>query len=215
MLLIKSTSDDPVYNGELEKKYVTERPAQDVLLFYINRPSVIVGRNQLIEAEVNVAYCQQHGIAVVKRLSGGGTVYHDHGNINYAFIVSKNGTPVLDMDFATPVIDALRSFGIHARTGQRKELLVGDKKISGTASHITRDRVLYHGTLLYRTDLTHLHQALQGDPAQRGKSVASIPSPVVNIADLLQTDESTGTFLHRLITFFEGYYQTPLFRQQG
>lgn len=208
MLLIKSTSDDPVYNGELEKKYLTERPAQDVLLFYINRPSVIVGRNQSIEAEVNVAYCQQHSIEIVKRISGGGTVYHDYGNINYAFIVPKGNTPVLEIDFATPIIIALHSLGINATVGQRKELLTDGKKISGTASHVTRDRILFHGTLLHHTDLSHLKYTLQGNQSLRGKKVASIPSPVINLIDITQSNESTEEFLGHLLYFFEGYYQT-------
>ena len=108
---------------------MTERPLGDVLLFYINRPSVIVGRNQRIEAEVDTDYCLRHGIEIVRRLSGGGTVYHDYGNINYAFIVDKDERPVLDRDFATPIIDALRPLGVEAVSGERKELLVGGSSI--------------------------------------------------------------------------------------
>ena len=93
--LVRSISDSPVLNGLLEEHLLTERPLGDVLLFYINRPSVIVGRNQRIEAEVDTDYCLRHGIEIVRRLSGGGTVYHDYGNINYAFIVDKDERPVL------------------------------------------------------------------------------------------------------------------------
>lgn len=210
MWLIKSSSDDPVINGKLEEKYLTEYPLQDILLFYINRPSVIVGRNQCIEAEVNVSYCRQHNIEIVKRVSGGGTVYHDYGNINYAFIVPKGNTPVMEMDFATPIIEALHSFGINAAVGQRKELLVDNKKISGTASHVTRDRILFHGTLLHQTDLSHLKYALQGNPSARGKNVASIPSPVINLAEITKTNETTEEFLSHLLHFFEDYYQTKI-----
>ncbi|MDR0349050.1 MAG: lipoate--protein ligase family protein [Tannerella sp.] len=210
MLLIKSISDDPVFNGELEKKYLTERPFQDVLLFYINRPSVIVGRNQLIEAEADRYYCQQHHIEIHKRISGGGTVYHDYGNINYAFIVSKGTVPVLERDFATPVIKALQSFGINATVGQRKELSVGNKKISGTASHITRNGILFHGTLLHRSDLSHLTYALRGNPSIRGKNVASVPGAVVNLNDIMPANKSTEEFLNDLLNFFAGYYQTAI-----
>ena len=110
--LVRSISDSPVLNGLLEEHLLTERPSGDVLLFYINRPSVIVGRNQRIEAEVDTDYCLRHGIEIVRRLSGGGTVYHDYGNINYAFIVDKDERPVLDRDFATPIIDALRPLSL-------------------------------------------------------------------------------------------------------
>lgn len=210
MLLIKSASNDPVYNSELEKKYLAEHLAQDVLLFYINRPSVIVGRNQLIEAEVNIPYCLQHGIEIIKRISGGGTVYHDYGNINYAFIIPKGNTPVLEIDFAAPIIEALHSFGVDATVGQRKELLVGNRKISGTASHVIRDRILFHGTLLHHTDLSHLKYALQGNPSIRGKKVASIPGPVINLTDIIPSGQSTEEFLSHLLHFFEVYYQTTV-----
>lgn len=213
MLLIKSISDDPVYNAGLEKKYLTEHPAQEVLLFYINRPAVIVGRNQCIEAEANTPYCRQHNIEIVKRISGGGTVYHDYGNINYAFIIPKGNIPVLEMDFATPIIKALHSFGINAAVGQRKELLVDNKKISGTASHVTRDRILFHGTLLHHTDLSHLKYALQGTPSVRGKSVASIPSPVINLTEITKTNETTQDFLEKIISFFERDYCTQTIKE--
>ncbi|MDR1103266.1 MAG: lipoate--protein ligase family protein, partial [Tannerella sp.] len=154
MLLLRSMSDAPSQNSALERRFLSEQPgAPDLLLFYINRPSVIAGRNQLIEAEADVTYCREQGIEVFRRISGGGTVYQDYGNINYAFICGKTDVSFLDMDFATPVTDALRAFGITATVGKRKELLVDGRKISGTASHIARNRILFHGTLLHRTDL--------------------------------------------------------------
>ena len=210
MRLVRSISDSPVLNGLLEEHLLTERPLGDVLLFYINRPSVIVGRNQRIEAEVDTDYCLRHGIEIVRRLSGGGTVYHDYGNINYAFIVDKDERPVLDRDFATPIIDALRPLGVEAVSGERKELLVGGYKISGTASHVARTRILFHGTLLHRTDLGALDRALRGDVSKRGRKVASVPSPVMNLATLTGEQETTEHFLGRLIGFFENYYGTAL-----
>ena len=204
--LVRSISDSPVLNGLLEEHLLTERPLGDVLLFYINRPSVIVGRNQRIEAEVDTDYCLRHGIEIVRRLSGGGTVYHDYGNINYAFIVDKDERPVLDRDFATPIIDALRPLGVEAVSGERKELLVGGYKISGTASHVARTRILFHGTLLHRTDLGALDRALRGDVSKRGRKVASVPSPVMNLATLTGEQETTEHFLGRLTGFFENYY---------
>jgi lipoate-protein ligase A len=180
--------------------------ASDVLLFYINRPSVIVGRNQLIEAEVDTAYCRKQGIEVFRRISGGGTVYQDYGNINYAFICGKTDFPLLDMDFTAPIRDALRVFGIMTTVGKRKELLVDGRKISGTAFLITRNRMLFHGTLLHHTDLCRMSRALQGDLTLRGRHIASVPSPVVNLSDLTGTSEATAEFLEKLLLFFEDYY---------
>lgn len=209
MHLLRSLSDSPEFNCALEEYLLTERPFRDVLLFYINRPSVIVGRNQKIEAEVNTAYCRQHGIEVIKRLSGGGTVYHDYGNINYSFIVDKAGTAVLDRDFGTPLTAALAALGIPVTVGDRKELLTSNGyKISGTAAHITRDSELFHGTLLFRTDLTVLERTLQGDRSLRGRSVASVSSPVINLSDFRPQNETTEDFLRLLCNFFMHYYQT-------
>jgi lipoate-protein ligase A len=208
MLLLKSASDAPAYNCALEASLLTTKPpTQEAMLFYINRPSVIVGRNQCIEAEVDTAYCRAHGIDVVRRLSGGGAVYHDYGNINYAFIGEWGTTPLLDRDFTAPMIAALQSFGIPATVGVRKELLVNGKKISGAALHMTRDRTLFHATLLHDAHLEHLSRALQGDPSRRGRSVPSVPSPVMNLSELGAT-ETTAEFLARLIAFFSVYYAT-------
>ena len=206
MLLLRSISDSPAFNCALEEYLLKERPAGDVLLFYINRPSVIVGRNQRIEAEVDTGYCCEHGIEVVRRLSGGGTVFHDYGNINYAFIADKGSVPVLDRDFGVPIVAALRANGIEATIGARKELLAAGYKISGTASHVTRTSQLFHGTLLHRTDLERLDYTLRGDRSLRGKSVASVPSPVTNIASITGTEETTETFLSRLTDFLSAYY---------
>ena len=208
MQLFRSSSDSPAINFALEKKILTVLPNIDVLLFYINRPSVIVGRNQSVEAEVNTVYCNEHGIEVIKRISGGGTVYHDYGNINYAFIVCKHAKSVLDMDFATPIVAALNSLGIRATVGTRKELLVHGKKISGTSSHTTRDRILFHGTLLHHANLTHLSEALKGDPSQRGRKVASIPDAVMNLSEITGTNETTEQFLNKLLEYFMIFYKT-------
>ncbi len=208
MLLFRSLSDSPAYHCALEEYLLTERPEKDVLLFYINRPSVIVGRNQTIEAEVDEEYCRRQGIEVIRRMSGGGTVYHDRGNINYAFITDKDAVPVLDRDFTTPIVEALASLGIRATVGARKELLCDGYKISGTASHVTRTRQLFHGTLLYDSDLNALSLALRGDRSRRGKGVPSVPSPVANLKARRPETETTEGFLDLLIGYFARRYAT-------
>ena len=142
MELILSPWHSPVRNCALEEYMVTERH-DDVLLLYRNTPSVILGRNQTVAAEIDGDFCRAHGIEVVRRLSGGGAVYHDLGNINYAFVSNKEASPVLDRDFLRPVVTLLQVLGVKATTGKRKELLAGGRKISGTASHVTRNRHLF------------------------------------------------------------------------
>jgi lipoate-protein ligase A len=201
MQIIRSISDVPADNFALEK-YFLSACTSDFLLFYVNRPSVIVGRNQQIEAEVNIAFCRENGIEIVRRISGGGTVYHDYGNINYAFIGHRKTIPVFDENFTHPLLAALQSLGIPVSVGARKELLVNGKKISGTAAHVTGERILFHGTLLYQTDLNKMQQALQGESSLRGKRIASVPSPVVNIFDIVETKEATFDFIESLVDYF-------------
>jgi lipoate-protein ligase A len=209
MKIIVSDTTDPQINLREEKRWFTEHSAGDVLLLYIDGPSVIVGRNQLPEAEADLDYCRRHGIPVIRRLSGGGAVYHDPGNINYAFIVDASKEGALDRDFLTPVIAALRSQGIDATVGPRKELLVEGKKISGTASHISRGRQLFHGTLLLDTDLERMRRTLNGNPALRGRHVASVSSPVANLSGILAQKTTAPEFMERLALFFERYFNTP------
>lgn len=207
MQLSRSLSDSPAINCELEKTLLSASFDEDVLLFYVNRPAVIVGRNQSIIAEVNIAYCNAHGIEIIKRISGGGAVYHDYGNINYAFIIRNHTESVIDMDFATPIVAALKALGIRATVGTRKELLVDGRKISGTSSHTTRDRILFHGTLLHNVNLTHLSEALKGDPSQRGRHIASIPATVMNISEITGTNETTEQFLDKLLEYLMVFYK--------
>lgn len=205
MKIFISPWDSPAQNCALEEYMITERP-DDVLLLYRNHPSVIIGRNQTVAAEIDGEFCRAHRIEVVRRLSGGGAVYHDYGNINYSFIANKEASPVLDRDFLTPIVTVLHRMGIEATAGHRKELLVDGRKISGTASHVTRNRQLFHGTLLHRSDLEVLHRALRGDRTVRGKGVASVPSPVINLSDLLGNDDTTEQFLQQLGALLLDYY---------
>lgn len=276
MNIFVSESNSPAFNAAIEQKLLTEGHG-DSLLLYINSPSVIVGRNQTIEAEVDTEFCAAKGIEVHKRLSGGGTVYHDMGNVNYAFICDRsqggvfgfgdedvqgalgggdsdsggdrgesdsrhsgssdvsgsdgNGSDyssdvsdsdgndsnyssgssaggALDKDFTRPIIDALSSFGVDAQSGVRKEIRVGGLKVSGTASHVIRSRQMFHGTLLYSTDLDTLARVLRGDPNRRGKGVASVPSRVVNLSQLIEGVDSADEFMELLALFFKRYYNT-------
>ncbi|MDH6313194.1 lipoate-protein ligase A [Parabacteroides sp. PFB2-10] len=207
MQIITSPSHDPMYNLSLERELL-EEPAGDFLLFYINAPSVIVGRNQAIEAEVDTAFCRAHHIPVLQRISGGGTVYHDEGNINYAFISDRTAVSILDSQPLLPIIDALASFGIRAEAGKRNELLVDGYKVSGTASYVTSKRQLFHGTLLHNTNLDILQTVLRGDSTQRGRKIASVPSPVRNLSHYSSLACETEHFLILLVSFFSSYYSS-------
>ncbi len=201
MEIIVSETYRPEENLATEKTILTERRG-DVLFFYINDPCVVVGRNQLPEAEADTEFCRTHRIPVLRRLSGGGTVYQDRGNICYSFISDKTAVSLLDADYPAFMIEALSSFGIRATAGPRRDLWVEGKKISGTAAHLTRGRTLFHGTLLYDADLTMLEKTLRGNASLRGRKVASVPSPVRNLSELMTEKYTPEEFMRRLAEFF-------------
>ena len=124
------------------KRYLLRSRAEDYFLIYRNRPSIVVGKHQNTLAEINLPYVDEKGIIVVRRISGGGTVFHDLGNLNFAFITSgREGELVNYKKHTLPIIDAMKNLGLDVSLGKRNELLLGKKKISGTASHVFKNRV--------------------------------------------------------------------------
>lgn len=183
MELVVSTSFEVQQNLAMEE-FLFSRCSGEYAFFYVNDPCVVIGSNQVWRNEVDEVFCQENQIPVVRRISGGGAVYHDHGNLNYSFISHKtadiSGT---GSDFLLPVVEALASLGVEALIGKRKDLwLPNGYKISGTASHVTMNRVLQHGTLLYDTNIEMLHGTLSPRSSSLTvKGIPSVPSPVMNI----------------------------------
>lgn len=184
MNVIFSQFSSPTFNLAAEE-YLFSKVDDEFLLLYLNEPSVIIGSNQAVLNEIDQDFCIEHNVLIVRRMSGGGAVYHDKGNLNYSFIQGKSGEP-LSARFLDPVIGALQTIDIHVEVGKRKDLWLDGFKISGTASHLSKGREIHHGTLLYDTDLTMLQKAL--NPEKRdlvSKATASVPSPVKNIRSYL------------------------------
>lgn len=210
MNIIFSNSTIPSFNLSSEE-YLFSQKNEEYLLLYVNDPSVIIGSNQAVLNEVDLDFCIDNGIPVIRRLSGGGAVYHDSGNINYSFIHSKTGEP-LSTRFLNPIIETLHSLEIPVVIGKRKDIWLNGYKISGTASHISRGRELHHGTLLYDTDLDALEKALTSKHENIIKrATASVPSPVKNIKTFLlerngeAPDKSVfiNIIIKRLLTYFK------------
>ena len=134
MQIIKSTSTSPTFNLSTEE-YLFSQSQEEFLFLYVNEPSVIIGCNQAILNEVNIDFCNTNGIQVVRRISGGGAVYHDLGNLNYCFMSNKtNEKSALNPDFLDPIVEVLMALGISVEIGKRKDLwLPGGYKVSGTA----------------------------------------------------------------------------------
>jgi len=209
MQFIFSPSTTSSFNLAAEKFLFSAKEGNFVFL-YVNEPSVIIGSNQAVENEVDMNFCLHNNICILRRLSGGGAVYHDTGNLNYCFIHEKTATP-LSADFLKPIVAVLTSLNIPVETGKRKDLWLDGYKISGTASHVSKNRELHHGTLLYDTDLEKLHRAL--NPPKRDfirKATASIPSPVKNIRTFIEQKSGTAPdksaffeeFSRRLLDFY-------------
>ncbi|HUH36019.1 MAG TPA: lipoate--protein ligase [Moheibacter sp.] len=193
---------DPKLNLALEE-YALRNFSQDkdYLLFYINEPSIIIGSNQNTLEEINDAYIQEKGIHVVRRISGGGAVYHDLGNLNFSFINNHDIKSLNNFQrFTAPVIQVLQDLGLDAALKGRNDIEVGDKKISGTAQFTTGKRMFSHGTLLFNTDLSEVAKALTVKMSKiQSKGHKSVRSRVANIIDFLKEPMTIEEFRQLLL----------------
>ncbi|SDC18656.1 lipoate--protein ligase [Shouchella lonarensis] len=193
---------DPRINLAVEEwalKHLDED--ETYLLFYINEPSIIIGKNQNTFEEINLDYVKENGIHVVRRLSGGGAVYHDLGNLNFSFITKDDGASFNDFKkFTEPVVRALAELGVDAKLTGRNDIQVGERKISGNAQFTTKGRMFSHGTLLFNSEIEHVVSALNvKDEKIRSKGIKSIRSRVANIAEFLAEPMSMADFKAHLL----------------
>lgn len=198
--------NDPRINLALEEYALRNfNPGKDYLLFYINEPSIIIGRNQNTLEEINFNYVEQKGIHVVRRMSGGGVVYHDFGNLNFSFITNHDLKSLNNFGkFTTPVTKILNQLGVPAELKGRNDVLVHDKKISGNAQFSTGKRMFHHGTLLLNSDLSEVSKALQVKMSKiESKGHKSVRSRVANISEFLDTPIDIESFKNLLL---KGFY---------
>ena len=159
MLTFQTNSNDPFYNQAFEEFVFQTFREDDVFFLWQNRPAVVVGSFQNICREVHAAMLWEQGIPVIRRMSGGGTVYHDLGNVNYTYITRQEGLVDYDRSLL-PVIRALNAIGVPAEKRGVCDITIGEKKISGSAQRAAGGRLLHHGTLLFESDLEVLEQML-------------------------------------------------------
>jgi lipoate---protein ligase len=201
MLYIRNESHDPYYNLAFEE-YVFRhvRREESIVMLWQNEPSVIVGNFQNTIAEINPEFVSRRGVHVVRRITGGGAVYHDLGNINYSYIV-PGMTGEIDLKlFTRPVVDALRTLGLDAEQSGRNDITIGGRKISGNAQHGGKGRVLHHGTLLFNANLEDLEEALRVNADKiQSKGIPSIRSRVTNIAEHLASGLPLDEFKQMLL----------------
>ncbi|MBY0144855.1 lipoate--protein ligase [Neobacillus niacini] len=199
---------DPRINLAIEEYALKNLDINETyLLFYINEPSIIIGKNQNSIEEINTEYVEINGIHVVRRLSGGGAVYHDLGNLNYSFITKDDGDSFHNFrKFTEPVIAALKQMGINAELSGRNDIIAEGRKISGNAQFSTKGRMFTHGTLLFNSEMDHIVSALRVKKDKiESKGIKSVRSRVANISEFLSGKVDIEEFRSSLLKFiFQG-----------
>lgn len=186
MLYLSCDTLDPYFHLALEELLLAAETKEEILLLWRSRSAVICGRYQNIYAEADVLAAKAAGVDVARRLTGGGTVYHDEGNLNYTILTDYDGSGSQYDRFLMPVVRTLRQLGVPAETGRICDITADGKKISGSAQKVSGSRILHHGTLLFHADLTALRRIANGAREEyRSKGVASSPWPVTNLCDYL------------------------------
>jgi len=185
-------------------------------MFWQSSPSVIIGKHQNTMAEVNINFINKNNIPVIRRISGGGTVYHDEGNINYTIITSsENRDKLIDfVEFTKPIIGFLDSLGLKAVYEGKNNLTIVGKKFSGNSAHVFKNRILNHGTILFNTNLDNLESAINHSNYKiKDKSVRSIRANVANILPQLTQAISINLFKEKLINYFKNYFSISSINQ--
>ena len=180
---------DPRINLAIEEYVLKNMDIEkdDFLLFYINQPSIIIGKNQNTIEEINTDYVEANDVLVVRRLSGGGAVYHDLNNLNFSFLTKDDGNSFSNYKkFTQPVVDALAKLGVSSELSGRNDILAEGKKVSGNAQYSTRGRMFSHGTLMFDLDIDAVVNSLKVKQDKiESKGIKSVRSRVANIIDFL------------------------------
>ncbi|ORX22507.1 lipoate--protein ligase [Thermoanaerobacterium sp. PSU-2] len=214
MIYIYNKNTDPYFNLAAEE-YVLKQFSDECFMLWRNRPSIIIGKNQNALAEINLDYVKEHNIPVVRRLSGGGAVFHDLGNVNFTFIVNDDLNGFSDFRrFTQPIIDVLRKLSLNAEFSGRNDITIDGKKISGNAQYYYKNRILHHGTLLVSSNMADLSAALKVRPIKfEDKGVKSVSKRVTNINEHLEKPIDIEEFINlimddiRLTTGGSGLYE--------
>lgn len=212
MKFVTNLSNNPYYNLAFEEYLFKNLPENEEYVFlWINSPAIIVGKNQNTIEEINQHFVLEKDIKVVRRVTGGGAVYHDFGNLNFSIIKNVEGNEKIDFSVINiPIVKALEKFGINAELSGRNDLTVEGKKISGIAQSLHKRKVLNHGTILYDTDLSVLSQALNVKQDKiESKGVKSVKSRVTNIKPYMKKNIDIMEFKEILLKYIFDYLNEP------
>ena len=221
MLITYRPISDPYLNIAAEEYYV-KHSDEDICMIWINDRSVIIGKHQNAYGEINYPFLKENNIPVIRRISGGGAVFHDKGNINFSFITKTGNSNQVDFGrFTSVIVKFMQSLGLEVSTSKRNSLFIGNQKFSGHAEHVFHNRVLHHGTMLFSTDLITLQKAITPIREYQSKAMASVRSDVGNIAPLLpytiDIQDFVKLFIDWLLLFYDGsglYQAAPNEREE-
>jgi len=195
MIYIESSSHDPYYNLALEE-YMFNEFEDDCFMLWQNDNTIVVGKFQNTIEEINLPYVEEKNINVVRRMTGGGAVYHDLGNLNFTFITGRKDENTFNFSyFIQYIVEALKLYGVEASFSSRNDITVDGRKISGNSEYIRGDRILHHGTILFDSDLSVVSGALNTSRLKfESKSVKSVKSRVANLKSFFREDVSLEDF---------------------
>ncbi|MTK11300.1 MAG: lipoate--protein ligase [Clostridiaceae bacterium] len=200
MIFIKNENTNPYMNHAIEE-YVLKNFDEDCFMLWRNDPCILIGKHQNTLSEINIDYVNDHKLPVVRRVTGGGTIFNDLGNLNFTFISNNSDNRFADFEkFTYPIIQALKKLSINAELSGRNDLTIDGKKFSGNAQYSYKNKILHHGSILFSADMSNLVQALKvKDIKFQDKAVKSVGSRVTNIKEHLKEDMSVIEFKNFII----------------
>ena len=208
MRYLKNPSTNPYYNMAFDEYCLESLPIDEPIFFlWQNRPAVIVGYNQEVNTEVNLDYLKEKGIDLVRRVTGGGAVYHDLENLNYTIVGRSEDLERDYPEYAALMMKALQALGVPATLSGRNDILVEGKKVSGFAKRVCKNRLMVHGTLMYNVDVDVLTHVLNPSTTKlQSKGIASVRSRVTNLCNYLPELSDIQAFKNRLEEILSNNY---------
>ena len=208
MRYLKNPNTNPYYNMAFDEYCLESLPIDEPVFFlWQNRPAVIVGYNQEVNTEVNLDYLKEKGIDLVRRVTGGGAVYHDLENLNYTIVGRSEDLERDYPEYAALMMKALQALGVPATLSGRNDILVEGKKVSGFAKRVCKNRLMVHGTLMYNVDVDVLTHVLNPSTTKlQSKGIASVRSRVTNLCNYLPELSDIQAFKNRLEEILSNNY---------